>query len=243
VSRLRRFRRGVVALLVSVAAGAFAPAVAGAHIQVIPSIVAPNDPVKFTVVVPGEQEDSTTSVDLKMPTGLLPFSYEETPGWTRKLVLASNGAVDRVVWTGKLPKDGFVEFSFLAGTPEKPGELVFKALQTYADNSVVRWIGEPKSDHPAPVVEVQKDAPRQNAGGESGSDGGGDAQPAAAASATATPTTAAVETAAVVSSGSDRDPLAIALGGGGLLLGLIALGVSLSGRRGSPSRDRASERG
>jgi uncharacterized protein YcnI len=238
VTRLRPFRRGVVALLVSVAAGACAPAVAGAHIQVIPSIVAPNDPVKFTVVVPGEQEDSTTSVDLKMPAGLLPFSYEETPGWTRKLVLASNGAVDRVVWTGKLPKDGFVEFSFLAGTPEKPGELVFKALQTYADDSVVRWIGEPKSDHPAPVVEVQKDAPRQNAGGESGSE----SQPAPAASATATPTPVQ-ETAAVVPSGSDRDPLAIALGGAGLLLGLIALGVSLSARRGRPGRDRASESG
>jgi uncharacterized protein YcnI len=238
VSRLRPFRRGVVALLVSVAAGAFAPAVAGAHIQVIPSIVAPNDPVKFTVVVPGEQEDSTTTVDLKMPAGLLPFSYEETPGWTRKLVQAANGAVDRVVWTGKLPKDGFVEFSFLAGTPEKPGELVFKALQTYADGSVVRWIGEPKSDHPAPVVAVQKDAPRQNAGGESGSD----AQPAAASSATATPA-AAVETAAVVSDSSDRDALAIALGAAGLLLGLIALGVALSARRGSPGTDRASGSG
>jgi uncharacterized protein YcnI len=230
VSGLRPFRRGLVALLISVAAGAFAPAVAGAHIQVLPSIVATDDPVKFTVVVPGEQEDSTTSVDLKMPAGLLPFSYEETPGWTRKLVMASNGAVDRVVWTGKLPKDGFVEFSFLAGTPEKAGELVFKALQTYADGSVVRWIGEPKSDHPAPVVEVQNDAPRQNAGGESGSEGA--SRPAAAASATATPA-ATVETAAVVSTDDGGNSLAIALGAAGLLFGLIALGVSIrTARRG-----------
>jgi uncharacterized protein YcnI len=226
VSRSSALRRGVVALLVAATAVAWAPAVAGAHIQVIPSIVAPNDPVKFTVVVPGERSDSTSSVELKMPAGLLPFSYEETPGWTRKLVLAPNGAVDRVVWTGKLPKDGFVEFSFLAGTPEQPGELVFKSLQTYADGTVVRWIGDPKSEHPAPVVEVKKDAPRQNAGGESGTGDGGESQPAAAASATATPTPA-VETAAVVSGSSDRDPLAITLGAAGLLLGLIALGVSI----------------
>jgi uncharacterized protein YcnI len=240
VSGSRPFRRGLVALLVSVSAVAFAPAVAGAHIQVIPSIVAPDDPVKFTVVVPGEQEDSTTTVDLKMPAGLLPFSYEETPGWTRKLVMAANGAVDRVVWSGKLPKDGFVEFSFLAGTPEKPGTLDFKALQTYADGSVVRWIGAPKSDHPAPVVQVQKDAPRQNAGGESASE----AQPPAATGATATPTAAAaVETAAVVSTSSDHDTLAIALGAAGLLLGLVALGVSLSARRGNPRTARASESG
>jgi uncharacterized protein YcnI len=237
---LRTVRRGLTALLVAITAVASAPAVAGAHIQVIPAIVAPNDPVKFTVVVPGERSDSTSSVELKMPAGLLPFSYEETPGWTRKLVTASNGAVDRVVWTGKLPRDGFVEFSFLAGTPEKPGELVFKALQTYADGTVVRWIGDPKSEHPAPVIEVQKDAPRQNAGGESGSE----SRPAAASSsATAAPTTAAVQTAAAVSGGSDRDPLAIGVGAAGLLLGLIALGVSLSARRGSPRRDRASGSG
>jgi uncharacterized protein YcnI len=223
VSGSRALRRGVAALLVGIAAGASAPAVAGAHIQVIPASVAPNDPVKFTVVVPGERSDSTTRVELKLPADLLPFSYEDTPGWKRQLTLAANGAVDRVVWTGKIPRDGFVEFSFLAGTPEKPGELVFKALQTYADGTVVRWIGGPKSEHPAPVVGVRKDAPRQNAGGEGG---GGSAE--ATATGTAAPT---VATAAITTTASDRDPLALTLGGAGLLLGLIAVGISLRSAR------------
>ena len=128
--------------------------------------MAPDDPVKFTVTVPGESDAETTKVELKMPSNLLPFSYADPPGWKRKLVMASNGAVDRVVWTGRIPHDGFVEFSFLAGTPEKPGELQFKALQTYSDGKIVRWIGDPESEQPAPVVKVEEGAPRQNAGGE-----------------------------------------------------------------------------
>jgi uncharacterized protein YcnI len=198
----------------AVAAILLAPATALAHIQVTPALVAPNDPVKFTVTVPGESDAETTKVELKLPSGLLPFSYSETPGWKRQLIMASNGAVDRVVWTGRIPHDGFVEFSFLAGTPEQAGELQFKALQTYSDGKVVRWIGAPESDQPAPVVKVQTGAPRQNAGGESASD-----TPAPAPTAAATPSPADDE--------SDRDPLALALGGAGLLFGLAALAISL----------------
>jgi uncharacterized protein YcnI len=170
--------------------------------------------VKFTVTVPGESDAETTKVELKMPANLLPFSYAETPGWKRKLVMATNGAVDRVVWTGRMPHDGFVEFSFLAGTPDTAGELQFKALQTYSDGKVVRWIGAPDAEQPAPVVKVQEGAPRQNAGGE-----GADGAPAAPA------------TAAPAVDDRDRDPLGWALGGAGLLLGLAALVISLQRRR------------
>ena len=39
--------------------------------------------------------------------------------------------------------------------PGKAGdELTFKALQTYSDGDVVRWIGAPDSEQPAPQVKV-----------------------------------------------------------------------------------------
>jgi len=148
---------------------------AGAHIQVSPTVAAPNDPVHFTVLVPGESEQETVKVELKVPADVLPFSFGTTPGWKRKLVEAPNGAIDRIVWTGRMPKDGFAEFSFLAGTPEKPTTLTWKALQTYADGQVVRWIGAPGSEQPAPVTRIVAGAPAQNAGGE----GAGDSSPAA----------------------------------------------------------------
>jgi uncharacterized protein YcnI len=212
----------VIGKLVAVAllaAGAF-PAAAQAHIQVTPSTVAPGDAAKFTVLVPGERDSETVKVELQMPSGLLPFSYEDPAGWKRSLVKASNGSVERVVWTGRAPSDGFTEFSFLAGTPEKPGELQFKALQTYADGTVVRWIGAPDSENPAAVVKVDASAAKQNAGGEGEAAGGAPAATAAAAAPAAT----------VASSSSDdggSNTLALILGAAGLVLGLIALIVAL----------------
>jgi uncharacterized protein YcnI len=196
-----------------VAAGAF-PAAAQAHIQVTPSTVAPGDAAKFTVLVPGERDSETVKVELQMPRGLLPFSYEDPAGWKRSLVKAGDGSVERVVWTGSAPSDGFTEFSFLAGTPDTPGELQFKALQTYADGTVVRWIGAPDSDNPAAVVKVDASAAKQNAGGE-GPEG-------AAPAATATAALAAA------SSAGGSDTLALILGAAGLVLGLIALLVALA---------------
>jgi uncharacterized protein YcnI len=204
-----------------VAAGAF-PAAAQAHIQVTPAAVAPGDAAKFTVLVPGERDSGTVKVELQMPRELLPFSYEDPAGWKRSLVKAGNGSVERVVWTGRAPSDGFTEFSFLAGTPDTPGALRFKALQTYADGTVVRWIGAPDSDNPAAVVKVDASARKQNAGGESGE---------AEAGAPAATATAAPRAAATGRGGSDT--LAILLGAAGLVLGLIALTVALR-RRPSP---------
>ncbi len=108
-------------------------------------------------------------------------------------------------------------FAFLAGAPVQPGELRFKALQTYADATVVRWIGAPDSDNPAAVVNVAAGAPKQNAGGESGE------RTAPAATATSAPPVAAVT--------GDSDALAIVLGAAGLVLGTLALIVALRGRR------------
>jgi len=203
----------VVALL---AAGAF-PAAAKAHIQVTPPAVAPGDAVKFTVLVPGERDSETVKVELRMPRGLLPFSYADPAGWKRSLAKAPDGSVERVVWTGSAPSDGFTEFAFLAGTPDKAGELQFKALQTYADGTVVRWIGAADSDNPAAVVNVDASAAKQNAGGESGSDA-------------AAPATDAATVASAPAGEGSSNTLPNILGAAGLALGLIALIVALRRR-------------
>jgi MYXO-CTERM domain-containing protein len=154
-------------LLLSAALLCGAAEAAAAHIQVSPTLAAPNDAVKFTVLVPGEKASAeTTRVELKIPPGVLPYSYGETPGWNQRLAKASDNSVDRIVWTGRLAPDAFAEFSFLAATPPRPGPLRWKALQLYSDGEVVRWIGAPDSENPAPVTEVVAGAPLQNAGGE-----------------------------------------------------------------------------
>lgn len=168
MNRTRIFR-GFTAAAAVFACMLVASAVASAHIQVRPAVVAPSDAVEFTVLVPGERDPAwTTRVELKLPVGLLPFSYGETPGWKRSLIKASSGRVDRIVWTGRLAPDGFAAFTFLAGTPDQPGLLTWKALQTYNDGEVSRWIGAPSADFPAATTEVVAGAPVQNSGGESG---------------------------------------------------------------------------
>lgn len=172
---------GLVLAIVAALLGGGA-ASAAAHIQVTPTVAATEDAVRFTVLVPGESSDAeTTKVVLKVPRGALPYSYGETPGWTRELVLARDQSVGQIVWTGRLAADGFAEFSFLAATPTQPATLVWKALQYYSDGSVVRWIGAPDSEDPAARTVVSAEAPLQNAGGEGASGSGSEAAAAPAA--------------------------------------------------------------
>jgi uncharacterized protein len=68
--------------------------------------------------------------------------------------------VTRIVWTASgagIAPDEFDEFEVSAGPLPETDQLVFKALQTYADGEVVRWIeeaeeGAEEPEHPAPVL-------------------------------------------------------------------------------------------
>jgi uncharacterized protein YcnI len=219
----RACRRAATLLALAAVAVAGSAGPASAHIQMAPATVAPGDSAKFTVLVPGEREQQTTRVALKVPAGVLPFSYENTPGWTRKLVEASNGAVDQIVWTGRLARDGFVELSFLAGMPERAGTLRWRALQTYTDGAVVRWIGTPDSEYPAPVTRIVEGAAKQNAGGEG---------PESGAAVAEVPLTS--DSAPPASDGDGADWVARGLGVAALVaLGLVGLQLRQRGRRGA----------
>jgi uncharacterized protein YcnI len=218
--------RRLVVLIGAAAAFAAAAQPALAHIQVSPTLAAPGDPVRWEMLVPGESEARTVKVELQMPDGVLPFSFEETPGWKREITLADDQSVDVVTWTGRLASDGFVRFSFLASTPDQEGPIEWKAVQTYDDGSESAWIEGPDSESPAPVTEISASAPRQNAGGE-----GGEAA-APAAEGDATPAPADSEPAAATTDDGGSDTLPIVLAAIGILLGAAALVVAL--RRRSP---------
>lgn len=189
---------------------------AAAHIQVAPTVAAPNDAVRFDFLVPGEKSDAqTTKVELKVPAGVLPYSYADPPGWRRQLVKAPDNSVDRIVWTGRLAPDGFAEFSLLAATPPRPGPLRWKALQFYSDGEVARWIGSPRSGDPAPVTEIVAGAPLWNAGGE----GAGESAEAGASGG---------ESEASESGGDDGTARALAIAA----LALALVGLGLAWRRG-----------
>ena len=165
----RTSRRGrFAAVAIATGLGLLPVAPAAAHIQVRPGQAAPGDPVLWTVLVPSEQATGTRQVELAIPQDVLPFSFEDAPGWTRQLRKNPDGSVRSVVWRGRTRADGLATFRFLASTPEREGPIAWKAIQTYRDGAIVRWIGSEASEHPASVTTVAKSAPRENAGGEGG---------------------------------------------------------------------------
>jgi len=189
MSRGRPLRRPLRALaLCALALAALGPALASApasaHLQVRPAHAAPGDPVLWTVLVPSEDEAGTRQVELAVPHGVLPFSYEHAPGWTRRLRTDADGSVRAIVWRGRTSAEGLAAFRFLASAPERAGPIAWKAIQTYRDGAIVRWIGSAASEYPASVTAVSPSVPRENAGGEGGAgaaaDGGTGGQAAAA---------------------------------------------------------------
>ncbi len=149
------------------------PAGAGAHVTLQPSEAAAGDFTVLDVRVPNETDDAaTTKVAVQFPPGFVFASYQPVAGWSVDVRMAklakpitSHGEeiteqVSQMTWTADSPSAGvqpgqFQDFPISVQIPGEGGDmLTFKALQTYDDGEVVRWIGAPESEHPAPQVTV-----------------------------------------------------------------------------------------
>jgi uncharacterized protein YcnI len=198
---------------------------------------------KISVRVPTERDVPTTKVELAMPTDapLAFVSVKPHAGWTYTTtkgapatpVSSDDGPVTEVVtgitWTataGGIAPGEFDEFDVSVGPLPEAGSITFKALQTYGDGQVVRWIedaapGAAEPEHPAPVLRL--------------------AAASSADTTSAAPTVSSAPLAAVpaasstssdsVSSGKGLATTALVVAVLGALLGLLAL--LRSGRRAS----------
>ncbi|MBT2413441.1 YcnI family protein [Streptomyces sp. ISL-12] len=194
--------------------------------------------------VPNERDNaSTTKLEVTMPTDhpLASVMPQPVEGWDIKTTkskldepVESHGeklteAVTKVTWTatGEGIEPGyFQKFPVSLGAlPEDSDELVFKAIQTYSNKEVVRWIevqqeGQEEPDTPAPVLELT-----------AAEDDSADAHGSSAAAADDTEAAAETTEAASDDSGS-TDTTARVLGVVGIVVGAagVAYGV-LAGRR------------
>ncbi|MEV6384951.1 YcnI family protein [Streptomyces sp. NPDC051773] len=199
--------------------------------------------------VPNERDDATTTkLEVNFPTDhpLASAQPEAIPGWDIKVTKAKldkplelhgeqiDEAVSKITWTadGAGIKAGFFQkFPVSIGQlPENTDELVFKAIQTYSNKEVVRWIEVPKEgqeepENPAPVLALSaaSDDHHGSSGASNASDDskGDDADDSEAA---------AKETSAAPADSSDTT--ARVLGVVGIVVGAagVAYGV-LAGRR------------
>lgn len=218
---------------------------AAAHIVVTPENAAAGGYARLALRVPTESDTlSTTRVQVYLDTAhpVASVLTEPVPGWTARTTttrLATpiktddgdtvTATVGQITWTADsaasaIKPGQFLEFPLSLGPlPSDAPSLVLKALQTYSDGSVVRWIdtpapGDPEPEHPAPVLRIQ---------------------PPASAGASAGVVTRAA------AGGSDRGALALGAAGAALgLAGLVLGGLALARTRaahpveaGSPPAD------
>jgi uncharacterized protein len=227
-------------------AGATASA-AQAHVTLQPKTAAAGAYVVEAVRVPNETDDATTTkVEVQFPDGFASASYQPTPGWTVKVaktklatpIKTDDGEVTEgvktITWTANSKSAGiapgqFRDFPISVQVPGKAGDtLTFKALQTYSDGEVVRWIGAPDADRPAPTIAVTEAMDDHHAAAAPGSTGG-----TSTTEQTSAPASAPAAAATTSGDDGDSDTLAvIALVVGAL--GLLAGGAGLASARRRP---------
>lgn len=126
--------------------------------------------------VPNERDNAaTTQLEVNFPVGqpLTSVMPQDIPGWTSSVEKTKldkpltvhgkqvNEVVTKVTWSGgKIEAGKFQQFPVSVGKlPENADQMVFKAIQTYDNGEVVRWIEEPKEgaaepQTPAPVLKL-----------------------------------------------------------------------------------------
>jgi periplasmic copper chaperone A len=138
--------------------------------------------VAATLSVPNEKDDAgTVSIELVFPATpkLTTVEAEAVNGWTATVRKAADGSVEAVTWTGgPVTGDEEAELPLSIGdVPDDVDTVDFKAIQTYDDGDVVRWIeptpeGSEEPEHPAPVLTVRGEAGGHDEAEEAGHDDG-----------------------------------------------------------------------
>ena len=174
---------------------------AAAHVTVDPPSAPQGATVKLSFLVPNEEATAkVTEIEVAFPTPpetpIPSVSVEAKPGWTvhvtqqklTKPIVTDDGSISEIVslidWkvatpTAAITPGQFGEFTIDAdGLPDNENEVVFRAIQTYSNGDVVRWIDPvtpngPEAEHPTPILELTKPesaaTPTTAASGSSGS--------------------------------------------------------------------------
>jgi uncharacterized protein YcnI len=221
---LRALRRAIILGVATTGAVLLFAGPALAHITISPSSVPAGSTVVLTLHVPNEETNAdTVKLDVQIPTAhpIAQLLVQPVPGWSvsvRSIRLAKplvtgdgsfSQAVSEVIWSGgKILPGQFQDFSISADPmPVGISQLPLKAIQTYSNGDIVRWIdlpqpGLPAPAHPAPVITLTTGT-------------------------ATTPARTAGHATAAAPAASGSDGLTRALAVAGLLVGLLACLLSL----------------
>jgi uncharacterized protein YcnI len=260
--RIPARRRVLLGAAVAVSLALLVAGPASAHVTVSSPDARPGGFGKLVFRVPTESAKASTvalTITLPADTPFASVASQARPGWkatttdrhlARPITTDDGFTVDKatatVTWTataGGIPPQQFDEFALSVGPfPDKPaGPLVFPAVQSYSDGSVVRWdqpltAGKAEPEHPAPQLTLTSAAaPSAAAPSTAGSAGGAGAMSGMAgtrAEGAGQGTPAAASSGTAAGSASSSDALARWASGIAVVVAALALGVVLAGRRG-----------
>ncbi|HEX5404551.1 MAG TPA: YcnI family protein [Pseudonocardiaceae bacterium] len=150
--------------------------IAAAHVITTPGSATQGGFADVSFQVPDEEGTATTtSLEVAFPANhpIASVDVKAISGWhvavaytkLAKPLVSDDGpvteAVSRITWSGGSIAPGrFEDFTVSLGPlPTNTDHLVFKAIQTYSNGDVVRWIdtstpGGAEADHPAPTLRL-----------------------------------------------------------------------------------------
>ena len=215
------FRRTAIAVVLGAGLAIAAPAVASAHVGVAPDTLTADEAAVLTFsFTHGCEHSPTTALRITMPDGLASVSPTVEAGWDIAVERGDDGLVDVVTYTAAapVPTDLRGAVSMQVRPAEDAAETLAFPVEQLCETGANEWTEiaeEGQNPHdleaPAPVVSLVAATEDSDAGhGEHASSGD-----AAAESPDASEATGA------------SDPLAIALGAGGLVAGIAALVVAV----------------
>ena len=147
------FKKLCLAASVVAASSLAITAPAAAHVTVQPAEAEQGSYTKLTFRTPNESDTAATvKLEVSLPAEVESARTKPVPGWTETV----DGKTIR--WEGGRIEPGqFQEFDISVGPLPKVDALLFKAVQTYDDGLVVRWVDEPvegedEPQHPAPTL-------------------------------------------------------------------------------------------
>ncbi|WP_031508653.1 YcnI family protein [Streptomyces megasporus] len=219
---------------------------AAAHVSVNPDEAEQGGYATIDIKVPNERDNaSTVKLEITFPADhpLASVMPQPVPGWDVKITktkldkpLEVHGrqldeVPSKITWTetdGGIEPGTFQQFPVSVGQlPEDVDRLVLKAVQTYDNKEVVRWIEEPTDDgeepeHPAPVLRL---VPAADGGGHGGDGAESDSDAEAASDRDDTAENAAAdadENAATDATARVLAVVGIVVGIGGIVFGVLA---------------------
>ncbi|MEV0534357.1 YcnI family protein [Kitasatospora sp. NPDC050463] len=217
-----------------------------AHVTVNPGSAPQGGYTAVDFRVPNENDTASTvklEVNLPLDHPLASVRTLPMPGWTATVEKSKldkpikvhgndvNEAVSKITWTAdagtRIAPGQFQEFRVSLGPlPTDTDKMTFKALQSYDNGDVVRWIdeakdGQPEPAKPAPVLTLTKAA--------AGDGHGVTASPSAPADGHGHGDTK--DEAAAGSSGKSGDSTARVLAVVGIVVGLIGAAFGVLGLR------------